>query len=105
MMKEENIVNEIISDALLDAVKQTNGEDLHYYDILTTARTIQTILFIGCPLWEVSKFVWKTRHPETVKSIVKIAKDNGICFTEAAVNLMLKNIFKKFGKDFPPYII
>lgn len=89
--ENDNVVNEIISDALLDAVGQTSGEELHHFDIISAADAIQATLFIGGPLWLASKFVWKTRHPETVKKIVKIAKDNGIGFNEAAVNLMLKN--------------
>ena len=105
MEQEDPIVNEIICDALLEAVESTNGDDLHHFDIIAASDAIEAILFIGGPLWTVSKFVWKTRHPETVKAIVKIAKDNGICFTEAAVNLMLKNIFSKYGKNFPPYLI
>lgn len=105
MEQEDPVVNEIICDALLDAVKSSEGEDLHLASILEAANEIQAILFIGGPLWAVSKFIWKTRHPETVKAIVEIAKANGIPFTEAAVNLMLKNIFSKYGKDFPPYLV
>lgn len=102
--KDQEVIT-IIADSLLDAVTQSRGEDLHHFDILEAAGTIQAILFIGGPLWEVSKFVWKTRHPETVKEIIKVAKNNGIGFTEAAVNLMLKKIFARYGKEFPPYLI
>ena len=98
-------LKEIIADSLLESVEQTEGEDLHNFDILETARAIQTILFIGGALWEVSKIVWKSRYPETVKQIVKIAKDNGIAFNEAAVDLLLKKVFTHFGKNYPPYLI
>lgn len=98
-------VNEIIADSLLESLELSNGEDLHHFDIMEAANNIQTVMFMVIPLWEVTKFVWKTRHPEAVKEIIKIAKDNGIGLTEAAVNLMLKKIFEKKGKKFPPYLI
>lgn len=104
-MDQDPEVNEIIADSLLESLQLSNGEDLHNFNILEAANNIQTIIFIGIPLWKVTWFVWRTRHPEAVKEIIKIAKDNGIGLTEAAVDRMLQKIFEKKGKKFPPDLI
>ena len=102
--EQDTIITEIIEDSLLESIEQTNGEDLHSFDIIGAAQTIQTILFYGGPLWAVSRIVWRTRHPEAVKSIIKVAKDNGIPYNMAAAEMMLRRIFAHFGKDYPPYL-